>query len=323
MADNRDEDVIVLIDDDGQIPKLKADFVNITTSTPTSRDDKLLTLYEFNDKKNTECQTERSSDTINDINYRKEKLLKNIKENKKKITTSLYIISAKYDLIYFRYNRISLLILIISTLTTFIEAIRLILINYQNDIEDQNQKLYINTGSNSTEIIKSTGGMASIISKYEISLIINMITLSLGTILTILSSIVKFRNYRENMEKLKNIHDILFNYKIMYNKQKDLIDYFVLSNNFTPELFDKMVENVESINKEIKDINIFENIRIKDIIKFNRIKVRHDIELKKLANQRELEFLKLTVESTKHKFIYENQKHNISDSEKNNKNYCF
>jgi hypothetical protein len=322
MADNRDDDVIVLIDDDGQLPKIKADFVNISTSTPTSRDEKLLTLYEFNnDKRNSICQTE-NNDTINDINYRKDKLLKTIKESKKKITTSLYIISAKYDLIYFRYNRISLLILIISTLTTFIEAIRLILINYQNDIEDQQQKLYINAGGNSTDVIKPTG-MASLISKYEISLIINMITLALGTLLTILSSIVKFRNYRENMEKLKNIHDILFNYKIMYNKQKDLIDYFILSNNFTPELFDKMVENVENINKEIKDINIFENVRIKDIIKFNRIKVKHDIELKKLANKRELDFLKLTVESTKNKFIYENQKNNISDCEKNNNNSCF
>ena len=320
MADNRDDEVIVLIDDEGQLPKLKAEFVNIATSTPTSRDEKLLTLYEFNERRNTECQTEMS-DTVNDINYRKDKLLKNIKENKKKITTSLYIISAKYDLIYFRYNRISLLILIISTLTTFIEAIRLILINYQNDIEDENQKLYIGN-NNSTNVIKPIG-MASFISKYEISLIINMITLSLGTLLTILSSIVKFRNYRENMEKLKNIHDILFNYKLMYNKQKDLIEYFILSNNFTPELFDKMVENVENINKEIKDINIFENIRIKDIIKFNRIKVKHDTELKKLANKRELDFLKLTVESTKNKFVYENQKNNISDYEKNNKSKCF
>jgi hypothetical protein len=322
MADNKDDEVIVLIDDEGQIPKLKADFVNISTSTPTSRDDKLLTLYEFNDKKNNGSQTD-TSDTINDINYRKDKLLKNIKDNKKKITTSLYIISAKYDLIYFRYNRISLLILIISTLTTFIEAIRLILINYKNDIEDENLKLYQNKGNTTDIIIKTSSGMSSVISKYEISLIINTITLALGTLLTILSSIVKFRNYRENMEKLKNIHDILFNYKIMYNKQKDLIDYFCLSNNYSPEVFDKIVENVENINKEIKDINIFENVRIKDIIKFNRIKVKHDIELKQLANKRELEFLKLTVASTKNKFIYENQKNNISDYEKNNKNYCF
>jgi hypothetical protein len=155
MADNKDDEVIVLIDDEGQIPKLKADFVNISTPTPSSRDEKLLTLYEFNDKKNNGSQSD-TSDTINDINYKKDKLLKTIKDNKKKISTSLYIISAKYDLIYFRYNRISLLILIISTITTFIEAIRLTLINYQNDNEKSEMNL--------------------IISASTISLIINMIS---------------------------------------------------------------------------------------------------------------------------------------------------
>ena len=302
MSD-KDDDVIVLIEDNHQqqSPTIRSDFVNVTAPlTPMSQDNRLLTLYEFNDKRNSIFQTE-ISETYNDINYRKDKLYKNIKENKKKISTSLYIISAKYDLIYFRYNRISLLILIISTITTFIEAIRLTLINYQND----------NINSE----------MSLVISKSTISLIINMISLLLGTLLTILSSIVKFRNYRENMEKLKNIHDTLFNYKISYNKQKDLIDYFTMSNSLTIELFDKLVENVENMNKEIKDINIFENIRIKDIIKFNRIKINHDIELKKMTNKRELEFLKLTVESTKNKILYENPKHHHNHNNNNNNNY--
>jgi|688.fasta_scaffold06152_2 hypothetical protein len=312
MSD-KDDEVIVLIDDTPhqQSPMIKSDFVNLNANiplSPMSQDNRLLTLYEFNDKRNSEVQTE-ASDIYNDINYRKDKLYKSIKENKKKITTSLYIISAKYDLIYFRYNRISLLILIISTITTFIEAIRLTLINYQNDNIDSDMSL--------------------VISKSTISLIINMISLMLGTLLTILSSIVKFRNYRENMEKLKNIHDILFNYKISYNKQKDLIDYFSLSNTLTIELFDKLVENVENMNKEIKDINIFENVRIKDIIKFNRVKINHDIELRKMTNKRELEFLKLTVESTKNKCLYENQKHhdnninNINNINKEKKFTCF
>jgi uncharacterized integral membrane protein len=303
----RDDDIIVLIEDNPQqqSPMIKSDLVNINVPlTPMSIDNKLLTLYEFTEKRNSVCQTE-SGEVYNDINYRKDKLFKTIKENKKKITTSLYIISAKYDLIYFRYNRISLLILIISTITTFIEAIRLTLVNYQND--------------------NAESQMSLVISKSTISLIINMISLLLGTLLTILSSIVKFRNYRENMEKLKNIHDTLFNYKILYNKQKDLIDYFTMSNSLTLELFDKLVENVEAINKEIKDINIFENIRIKDIIKFNRIKIDHDIELKKMSNRRELEFLKLTVEATKHKCLYEHQKHNVNidDINKEKKYTCF
>ena len=155
-----------------------------------------------------------------------------------------------------------------------------------------------------------------------------MFSLFLGTFLTILSSIVKFRNYRENMEKLKNVHDILFNYKIMYNKQLDLIEYFTFSNNLTIELFEKLVENVETINKEIKDINIFENIRIKDIIKFNKIKADHDVELKKLSTKKELEFLKLTIESTRNKCLYEKQT-NVIETEadvnnlKKNKIGCF
>jgi hypothetical protein len=300
-----DDDLIVLIDDNIQSPKnfnVRSDIViPIPPSSPImrmdriSQDNRLLTLYEFDNGKTIECQTDTSED-MNDLMYRKDKLYKIIKENKKKITTSLYIISAKYDLIYFRYNRISLLILIISTVSTFIEAIRLTLINYENDNKNTSITLIISGGT--------------------ISLIINMISLVLGTLLTILSSIVKFRNYRENMEKLKNIHDILFNYKILYNKQKDIIDYFTLSNTLTIELFDKLVENVETINKEIKDINIFENIRIKDIIKFNRIKIKHDIELRQLTNKRELEFLKLSIESTRNKFIYDNTKQSNIETQK-------
>jgi hypothetical protein len=189
--------------------------------------------------------------------------------------------------------------LIVSTITTFIEAIRLTLINYQNDTKDNQMQM--------------------IISKETISLIISMFSLFLGTFLTILSSIVKFRNYRENMEKLKNIHDVLFNYKIMYNKQLDLIEFFTLSNSLTVELFDKLVENVETINKEIKDINIFENIRIKDIIKFNKIKADHDVQLKKLSTKKELEFLKLTIESTRNKCLYEKQTNEI-EADVNNLN---
>jgi hypothetical protein len=310
MADNKDDEVMILIEDSAttaaMTSKLKADFVNILPTTPASKEDRLLTLYDFSEKnQNKDCQTE-TSDASNEISYRRDKLLKSIKENKKKLNTSLYIISSKYDLIYFRYNRISLLILIVSTITTFIEAIRLTLINYQNDTKDNQMQM--------------------IISKETISLIISMFSLFLGTFLTILSSIVKFRNYRENMEKLKNIHDILFNYKIMYNKQLDLIEFFTLSNNLTVELFDKLVENVEIINKEIKDINIFENIRIKDIIKFNKIKADHDVQLKKLSTKKELEFLKLTIESTRNKCLFEKQTNEIEEDVNNlkkNKVGCF
>jgi hypothetical protein len=116
------------------------------------------------------------------------------------------------------------------------------------------------------------------------------------------------------MEKLKNIHDTLFNFKCLYNKQRDYIKFFTMTNNMTIEIFNKLAENVENINKEIKDISIFENIRINDIIKFNRIKVNHDIQLKELGNKRELEFLKLSIESTRNKKLFENENINMNDN---------
>jgi hypothetical protein len=310
--DNNDNTIIFINESENENDKFKnnhilnCDIVNATL-TPTSVDEnKILSSFnemnEMNEitdilalsKKENGTNTEMSTDDINDINYKIDKLFKNIEENKKKIATSIYIVSSKYDLIYFRYNKISLLILIISTITTFVEAIRLTLINYEND----------NPGS----------GITRYISKDTISLLINLFSLFLGTVLTILSSIVKFRNYRENMEKLKNIHDTLFNFKCLYNKQRDYIKFFTMTNNMTIDIFNKLAENVENINKEIKDISIFENIRINDIIKFNRIKVNHDIQLKELGNKRELEFLKLSIESTRNKKLFENENINMNDN---------
>lgn len=201
------------------------------------------------------------------------KILEIIKENKKKISNNLYIISCKYDIIYYRYNSISLSLLIISTIITFIEAIRLTLINYDTQFKGSEISKYI--------------------SQDTISLIINCLSLSLSTILTILSSIARFKNYKENMDKLKVIHDTLFNYKNLYDKEKDLINYYRINNELNNEIFKKIQDTIDDYNKEIKSINIFENIRNTDIIKFNNIKVNHDLRLHQLASKREIELLRI------------------------------
>jgi len=72
-----------------------------------------------------------------------DKLLELIKDNKKKISNNLYIISCKYDIIYYRYNSISLSLLIISTIITFIEAIRLTIINYDTQFKGSEISKYI------------------------------------------------------------------------------------------------------------------------------------------------------------------------------------
>ena len=108
------------------------------------------------------------------------------------------------------------------------------------------------------------------------------------------------------MDKLKNIHDTLFNYKILYDKQKELIKFFKMNNTLTDELYEKLKETIEGYNRDIKELSVFENIRNEDIIKFNRIKVNHDIKLQKLATEREIELLRITMNSKRQKEEIEN-----------------
>jgi len=293
--DNDSKDIVLYINKEDEVPVI----VTNETETPkiTPIDNKVyIDIFQRNpsasaDLVNIATQGSQTSENKTDLyTNRAEQLLDMIRENKKKITTSLYIVSSKYDFIYHRYNKISLLILTLSTIITFVEAIRLTIVNYDTQYNESQVRKYI--------------------SHETISLIINILSLSLSTILTILSSIVKFKNYKENMDKLKNIHDTLFNYKNLYDKQKELIKFFKMNNNLTDDLYEKLKETVEGYNRDIKDISIFENIRNEDIIKFNKIKVNHDIKLQELAAKREIEILKITMNTNKKKENINNEKIN-------------
>ena len=64
----KDDDVMVIIEDNNQSPKITSDLVNVPI-TPLSQGNKLLTYYEFSDKRNSECQTENgeNKDNLNDV----------------------------------------------------------------------------------------------------------------------------------------------------------------------------------------------------------------------------------------------------------------
>ena len=270
---NRDnKKMITNTDDESPKFELSKDDIFIDIPIISTKDEVSADLVNIQIDKN------KYTDNYND---KADNLLHLIKENKKKITNNLYIISCKYDIIYYRYNSISLSLLIISTIITFIEAIRLTIINYDTQFKGSEISKYI--------------------SQDTISLIINCLSLSLSTILTILSSIARFKNYKENMDKLKVIHDTLFNYKNLYDKEKDLIHYYKINNELNLEVFKKIQETIEDYNKEIKSINIFDNIRNTDIIKFNNIKVNHDLRLHQLASKREIELLRINKITNKKK----------------------
>lgn len=90
------------------------------------------------------------------------------------------VLSFKYDYLYLKYYRMHISILVISSLITAINAF---VIMY-SDIFQSNK-------------------MFDLISK--------SIVLILSTTMTLLTSIIRFRNYREKLEKLKEAIDILHN----------------------------------------------------------------------------------------------------------------
>jgi hypothetical protein len=112
------------------------------------------------------------------------------------------------------------------------------------------------------------------------------------------------------MDKLKAIHNTIFNYKNLYDREKELIKYFRIIGGLDNMVYDKILNTIEEYNKEIKEISVFENIRNKDILKFNKIKVNHDITLHKLSSKRDIELLKIKFDTDKKKEEINNGKYN-------------
>ena len=127
-----------------------------------------------------------------------EELLTRIIDSKNETSTRLFMVTEAYDKYNREYYIISLTILILSSVITFIEAIRLSIIS--ND--------YMN------------------ISKYSdlINFILHILLLTNGTIITILSSIIRFKNYREFLEGLKDAQLQLVKFKNKYMRQYYIIN---------------------------------------------------------------------------------------------------
>jgi len=202
---------------------------------------------------------------------KKDPLIRKILKDKEKLNKNLFILSVKYDRICYKYNTISLTIMILSTISTFIEAARLTMTEYLRN--NQN---------------------ALIINVDIFTLSINILMLVLGTVITILSSIVRFKNYRETMEKLKNYQNIIVKYKILYDKQIDIIKTFKSNNKeLDDETFKELNNKLREYNKEVNEnINLIEDIRNDDKVKLQQFKHIFDIKLDKMKQERNLELLK-------------------------------
>ena len=204
------------------------------------------------------------------INQKKKELLTRIERSKNDTSTRLFMVTEAYDKYTYEYYIISLTILILSSIITFIEALRLTII----ELNTKEKILYYNEN--------------------YFSLVLNIILLVTGTIITILSSIIRFKNYREILECLKEAQTILVTYKNKYNRQYQIINYHYINKNISSDSIIKISDKITGYDKIVKSINYFQYIRNSDIIAYNKSKAKFDIDIYKIKTDTRNEFELIT-----------------------------
>ena len=189
----------------------------------------------------------------NNINIKIDELLSRIIDSKNEASTRLFMVTEAYDKYNKEYYIISLTILILSSIITFIEAVRLSIIDTKN----------INIISNS----------------HTINFTLHIILLVNGTIITILSSIIRFKNYREFLEGLKDAQLQLVKYKNKYMRQYYIIKYNFVNKNIQEQDIIKISDKITLYDRSVKSINYFQFIKNADIIRYNKTKAKFDISI--------------------------------------------
>ena len=227
------------------------------------------------------------------LNQKKKELLIRIDRLKNDSSTRLFMVTEAYDKYSYEYYIISLTILILSSVITFIEALRLTII----ELNTKEKILYYNEN--------------------YFSLVLNIMLLITGTIITILSSIIRFKNYREILEGLKEAQTVLVIYKNKYNRQYNIIKYNFINNIISCDNIIKISDKITSYDKIVKSINYFQYIKNSDIIAYNKSKAKFDIDIYKIKTNTRNEF-ELITKNKEQEYI---EIYNNNDIEIENKNY--
>ena len=172
-----------------------------------------------------------------------------------KIKNQLFIALVAYDEYYKKYYTITLILFITSSLVTFIEALRLIIIEYIN----KNDQLLI------------------MINEKLLTTLINVLVLLLGIFITILSSVIRLKNYREILEKLREKQNIMIEYIDKYKKQKDNLEFLHLTKEDDIEI-EEIKNDIAKYDTILVSTNILQFLTTKDLIRYNKYKKNFDID---------------------------------------------
>lgn len=187
------------------------------------------------------------------INIKIDELLSRIIDSKNESSTRLFMVTEAYDRYNKEYYIISLTILILSSVITFMEAIRLLIITNENNNLITNNNI--------------------------INLTLHILLLVNGTIITILSSIIRFKNYREFLEGLKDAQLQLVKYKNKYMRQYYIIKYNYINKIIEEKDIIKISDKITLYDRVVKSINYFQFIKNSDIIRYNKIKAQFDVSI--------------------------------------------
>jgi len=187
--------------------------------------------------------------------------IKKINSSISKTKTKLFIATAAYDKYYKKYYRITLVLFILSSFVTFIEALRLIIVENVN----KSDQILININLLNT--------------------LINVLILSLGIVITILSSYIRFKNYREILEELREKQNIIIEYIDKYKKQKNNLEYIyqIKEDDINFKEIEKIKNDIAEYDTKIESTNILEYLTTKDIIKFNDYKGDFEFKINEIV----------------------------------------
>lgn len=229
----------------------------------------------------------------NNINTKIDDLLVRIIDSKNESSTRLFMVTEAYDKYNREYYIISLTILVLSSIITFIEAIRLLII----------------TGENNNLITNI----------YTINFTLHILLLLNGTIITILSSIIRFKNYREFLEGLKDAQLQLVKYKNKYMRQYYIIKYNYINKTIQESDIIKISDKITLYERVVKSINYFQFIKNSDIIRYNKIKAQFDVSifeiktstannLEEITKKKENEYININNENDINKELIDHNK---------------
>ena len=195
-----------------------------------------------------------SIDALTDDQLR-DKLRKHIVVKIDVIRDKLQYVSLKYDIVKNLFNGYSLVILIVSALITLSDALKLLITKYitDNSITNLDPDL--------------------------IDFLLNILSLIMGTYMTIIASIIRFRNYREKMEKLREMQDKFIHVRAQYNREIAILN---LNKNEQKSLLEEVQDKLTEYDQVVNEINIISEITNEEMIKFSKKISVFKIDLNKI-----------------------------------------